>query len=73
MRAKRRHLELKMKGIDVKLDDVLAEITSRDEIDSTRAESPLIKTADAVEVDTTNLDLNQVTAKILEIIESREA
>lgn len=70
VRAKRRHLELKMKGADVGFDDVLAEITNRDKIDSTRAESPLIKTVDAIEVDTTNLNLDEVTAEILKIIES---
>ena len=68
VRAKRRHLELKNKGVNIEFEDVLKEISSRDEIDSTREESPLIKTDDAVELDTTNLNLGEVTEKILTII-----
>ena len=55
IRAQRRFDELKSKNIETSFDEVLKNLEERDLIDSTRAESPLIKTHDAVEIDTSDL------------------
>lgn len=68
-RAKRRWLELREKGLDVELDDVEADIIQRDHNDSTRALNPLRKAEDAIEIDTTAMNLEQVTQHILSYIE----
>ena len=68
-RAKRRWLELSEKGLDVELDDVEADIIQRDHNDSTRALNPLRKAEDAIEIDTTAMNLEQVTQHILSYIE----
>ncbi|MDE3130010.1 MAG: (d)CMP kinase [Acidobacteriota bacterium] len=65
-RARRRALEL---GVDV--DTVLAEQTSRDERDRTRAESPLRPAAGAVALDTTGLTLDQVVARVVALVPAR--
>lgn len=54
-RAKRRFKELIDKGEKVTFEDVKFNLTERDRIDSTRAESPLTKAHDAIEVDTTHM------------------
>ena len=62
-RARRRALEL---GADPTT--VLAEQTLRDERDSTREHSPLEQAAGAIELDTTQLSLEQVVARIVELV-----
>ena len=47
-----------------------ANLEKRDEIDSTRADSPLKKADDAKEIDTSHLTLNQQIDKIVEMAES---
>lgn len=54
-RARRRFLELKAKGQPVPLDEIAANLTERDHIDSNRADSPLKQAEDAVVVDNTNI------------------
>ncbi len=54
-RARRRYEELKAKGDDTSFEEVLENLKTRDHIDSTRAHSPLVQTADAIVVDNTNL------------------
>jgi len=56
-RAQRRHAELAEKGIQVPLEEVLADQQRRDKDDTERAISPLRPAPDAVRVDTTGLDL----------------
>lgn len=55
-RARRRQQELAEKGQDVSLEQLLIEQTERDERDANRAVAPLKPAADAIIVDTTNLD-----------------
>jgi cytidylate kinase len=55
IRAERRFKELKAKGDDVTLEQVMENLTLRDHLDSTREESPLIQTKDAVVIDNSNL------------------
>jgi len=67
-RAKRRFIEFKEKGIEISQEDVEKSLLNRDSIDSTRAVSPLTKAEDAVEIDTTNLTIDQEIEKIVEKI-----
>ena len=70
VRAERRRKELVKKGIEEKLDTIKANLKKRDQIDSTRADSPLKKAEDAKEIDTSHLTLNQQIDKIVEMAES---
>ncbi len=68
VRAERRYKELISKGQSVQYADVLKEVNERDYNDSHRAISPLKKADDAIEIDTTNLDIYQVAERILSYI-----
>ena len=68
-RAERRYNELRGRGIDVSLDEVFRDMKIRDENDSRRAVAPLKKAADAVEVDTTHMSLDESYAAIKKIAE----
>ncbi|MFT7031422.1 MAG: cytidylate kinase [Marinoscillum sp.] len=59
IRAKRRQLELSAKGIEEDLDKILNNLLLRDKIDSSRAESPLVKAYGAVEIDTSSTSLEE--------------
>jgi len=69
-RAQRRYKQLINKGVGVNLRALLQDIASRDERDANRQVSPLRPAEDAVEIDTTNLDINEVLEKVLK--EARE-
>jgi cytidylate kinase len=70
-RAARRLKEYGEKGIEADYDSVLTSIKERDYIDSNREESPLKKAEDAVEVDTSNLNIEEVSCEISNLISSR--
>lgn len=70
VRAKRRFEELTAKGIACDLSKVQADIAERDYRDSHREVSPLRQAADAVLLNTDNLSIEQVTAKIKEWAEA---
>lgn len=70
-RAKRRHTELLDKGEQVTLEQLERDIARRDALDEQREVSPLRKADDAVLVDTTGLDIAEVTDLILKL--AREA
>jgi len=70
-RAKRRYNELIQKGNDTTFDEVRAQIINRDKEDSTRKVSPLMKTEDMIEIDTTNLTEKQVLDKVRELINKK--
>jgi len=55
IRAQRRYLELKEKGVEVDFNSILQNVEGRDEIDSSRAVSPLKKADDALILDNSNL------------------
>ncbi len=65
-RAKRRYLELNEKGIETELALVKSDIAQRDHQDSTRQFAPLKKADDAIEIDTTELDISEVLFKVYE-------
>jgi cytidylate kinase len=56
-RAERRLKELEQRGENISLEAVKDEIANRDKLDSSRATSPLKKAADARELDTSNLSI----------------
>lgn len=68
-RAKRRWLELTQKGEQVTIEKVEEDIAARDYNDSTRELNPLKKAEDAVEVDTTAMNIEEVTTLILNQIQ----
>jgi len=70
-RAKRRFLELQKKGKKPEMRDVIEEVRERDRRDSTRADSPLKKAEDAVEVDTTHMTIAQVVDTIVKMARER--
>jgi cytidylate kinase len=63
-RARRRYLQLKARGDDVSLSSLLDEIRARDERDTQRAVSPLKPAADAIQLDSTELSIEQVLERI---------
>ncbi|BDU72069.1 (d)CMP kinase [Mesoterricola silvestris] len=65
VRARRRALELEAKGASVSLAEVAADIERRDLADSTRAVAPLRKAADAVELDSGGMGLEEVVEWIV--------
>lgn len=69
IRAKRRFLEYQQEGKNIPFDEVLANVIERDHIDSTREHSPLRKADDAIEVDNSNLNLEETVAEVMQIIE----
>ncbi len=69
IRAKRRYDELTAKGIVCNLEEIEKDIIDRDYRDMTRETSPLKKADDAIELDTSNLDIDGVVAAMKEIIE----
>lgn len=71
VRAKRRWLELKQKGINKDFSEVLADLVKRDNNDSQRALAPLKKADDAIEVDTSNMTIEEQTDCLYQIICSR--
>jgi CMP/dCMP kinase len=68
-RAHRRFQELQSRSSSSSYDEVLRSLQARDRIDSTREVSPLVIPADALVVDSDNLDADQVLQKVLERIE----
>jgi cytidylate kinase len=66
VRAERRYKQLKQKGMCANLAAILEELRLRDQRDSTRSAAPLKKCDDAVELDTSDLTIEQAVAYVLE-------
>ncbi|MBR1917321.1 MAG: (d)CMP kinase [Bacteroidaceae bacterium] len=71
VRAQRRYLELKGKGENITLEEVLRNLEERDYIDSHREVSPLRQAPDAVVLDNTNLTREEQAAMLLALYEKR--
>lgn len=67
-RAERRFLELKEKGVECHIDKIEQDIIERDNRDMNREISPLKQADDAVLVDSSNMNIEQVVEKISDII-----
>lgn len=65
-RARRRYQELKARNPEITIEETIEDLKKRDSRDSTRENSPLKKTNDMIYIDSTNLTVEEVVAKILE-------
>ena len=70
-RARRRHLENQLAGKTESYEEILNNIVSRDFKDSNRDLNPLRQASDAILLDTTNLNIDEVVMEIVRIIEER--
>ena len=68
-RANRRTKEIVDNGSKASVDDVKNNLSTRDEIDSSRDDSPLIKAEDAIVIDTTNIKIEDQVNLILDAAE----
>jgi cytidylate kinase len=71
-RGRRRFAELKAKGLDVNLEQTVAEVVQRDEQDINREYAPLSRADDAIEIDSTALSLEEVISLMEKHIHSKE-
>ncbi|WP_037314902.1 (d)CMP kinase [Salegentibacter sp. Hel_I_6] len=70
-RAERRYDELKGRGDEVKYEDVLANVKERDYLDTTREDSPLVKAEDAIEIDNSDMNLDEQFEKVLKLAKDK--
>ena len=71
VRAVRRAAELQAKGLPADVDEIAKAIAERDHRDASREDSPMKPAADAVRLDTSGLNIDQVEQAILDIVASR--
>jgi cytidylate kinase len=65
-RAQRRGEEMRARGISPDLSGLMEEVRERDSLDSTRDESPLKKAEDAIEIDTSDLTIEEQVRVVVE-------
>lgn len=68
IRAQRRFLELKSKGIEAKINEISSNLAERDLMDSSRKESPLIQVADAIVMDNSKLTREEQLDFVLNLV-----
>jgi cytidylate kinase len=71
VRARRRLLDLARQGSNATLEKTLVELLARDERDQNRQNSPLTRAEGAMDIDTTEMDFEQVVAYLLSVIQER--
>ncbi|WKN32211.1 (d)CMP kinase [Porifericola rhodea] len=71
VRAERRQKELADKGVKVEVEDIARNLQERDRIDSSRSQNPLVKTADAIEIDTSNLNFDEQVAEVVKLAKEK--
>ena len=71
-RAERRMLDYKRNGEDISIDQVKKQIEQRDKFDSTRKNSPLRRSKDAVLIDTSRMSINEQINKIVDIVVNKQ-
>lgn len=69
IRVDRRYTELNKSGISITRDEVKINLEQRDQIDSTRKESPLLKTKDAIEIDNSHLSREEQLNLVLKLLD----
>ncbi|CAM3393428.1 (d)CMP kinase [Aequorivita lipolytica] len=72
-RAQRRYKELLERSENIQFDEVLKNIQERDHIDTTRQDSPLVKAADAIEIDNSEMNLEDQFHTVLQLAKDRIA
>lgn len=70
-RVRRRYNELKEKGMEVMLDRLKSNVESRDTSDIKRKYAPLKKADDAVYIDTTDMSIEEVVKKIVDLVKKK--
>lgn len=70
-RARRRHAEMRGRGVDVTYDAVLADVHARDARDTGRADAPLLRADDALLLDNTDMDKDAALAVAIAFVEER--
>lgn len=70
-RATRRYKELLERGDDVNFKEILHNVQERDRIDSQRKDSPLMKADDAVEIDNSDMGLDEQFERIMSLVKIR--
>src|SRR5262244_822931 len=70
-RARRRHAELAEQGVSADLDTVRDEVKVRDRQDTTRTLAPLAKAPDAIEIDTSDLSIDEVVDRMAGVVNTR--
>ena len=70
-RAKRRFDELIAKGDNVSYDEIYNNVIDRDQMDTTRKDSPLVKAEDAIEIDNSNLSKEEQFELILKLVKEK--
>ena len=73
VRAERRQKELFNKGQNIPFEEVLKNVIDRDQKDSSRKESPLIKVDDAIEIDNSTMTFDEQVNEIINLAESKIA
>ncbi|HLV10431.1 MAG TPA: (d)CMP kinase [Halanaerobiales bacterium] len=68
-RTRRRYNDLKNRGINLNIDNIMQQIKKRDKLDMDRKHSPLIITDDAILIDTTDLSITEAVNNIIKIID----
>jgi CMP/dCMP kinase len=68
IRAQRRYLELKSKGIEAKIETISSNLAERDLMDSSRKESPLIQVEDAIVMDNSKLTREEQLDSVLNLV-----
>ncbi len=72
-RAQRRYKELLERGEAIDFNDVLKNIEERDHIDTTRQDSPLVKAADAIEINNSEMNIEDQFHTVLQLAKDRIA
>ena len=72
VRSMRRKNELKKMGEDLSIDEIKASIQKRDLIDSSREFSPLKRPEDSIEIDSTDLTIDEQIEQIIKIIKKNK-
>jgi len=67
-RAHRRFKEMIDDGVDISYKEVYDNVTSRDLLDTTRADSPLVKAADAIVIDNSDLNVDQTFEQVMDLV-----
>ena len=71
VRAQRRLVELEARGMRTHLAEVLADIRARDERDTDRSAAPLIRSPDAILIDTSEMDVESAVNEALRVVAER--
>ena len=72
-RARRRYIQNQQKGINSTYEEILENIIKRERINSTREVAPFIKAEDAILIDSTNMTIEEVVDRVIEIIDEKKA